>query len=578
MKHYYGDFFLLSTVLLMCIFVINNSDVLAEEYDVDWYGLEYIRAEPANPDASPEARAVLNYIHTIYGEKMLTGQMESGSWDGGPDSEMNYILENTGKLPAIRGLDFIHENDNPNVIKRAIEWWEKGGIPTIMWHWGAPTVGEGYEASKGRIDIESALTPGTDENAAMMADLDRIAAYLEELKEARVPIVWRPLHEVNGHWFWWSKGGPEKAIELWQFMFDYYTDEWELDNLIWAYCYADTPEEEWYPGDQYVDLAGPDTYNKGYVPPQMMFTFTEDIVGHEMPIIYHECGPMPDPEKNFEKGMTWAWFMNWHTSWLYDQPVDHLQYVYDHHITLTLDELPDILAPVLGTVPEFVGEFSSIRKDMSNEAWSVEYMLDDLFQGIDGKNLRYRAESSNSELVTVDIDENNKFIISYNAGTTGESVLELIAANENGRENRQEILVHVLDTSKDLAKYRPVEVSSAKNTSAFSPENINDGKNNTRWVSENGDEQWVIIDLEKERMVERVMLSWGEIYAETFAIEVSTDKRQWREVYKEDNGDGGISIIRFDPAEAQYIKLKLIESAENNGFSINQMTVFGSKI
>ena len=32
-------------------------------------------ATPVNPDASPEARALLNFIHAMYGKKTLSGQM-----------------------------------------------------------------------------------------------------------------------------------------------------------------------------------------------------------------------------------------------------------------------------------------------------------------------------------------------------------------------------------------------------------------------------------------------------------------------------------------------------------------------
>ena len=39
---------------------------------------------------------------------------------GSPDYEMNYIKEHTGRLPMIRGFDFIH-NDFEGVTKRAKE-------------------------------------------------------------------------------------------------------------------------------------------------------------------------------------------------------------------------------------------------------------------------------------------------------------------------------------------------------------------------------------------------------------------------------------------------------------------------
>ena len=182
-------------------------------------------AEPkplSNPDASPEAKEVYRYIASIYGKAILAGQQESTWVNRNPDDEMDYIKKVSGKLPAIRGLDYMAYN---GVTERAIAWWQKGGIPTICWHWGAPTKGSGYEASKRSIDVNEALTPGTTLNKAMMADLDRTAAELAKLRDAHVPVLWRPFHELNGGWFWWGKGGPDAFKRLWTLMYKQYTQD-----------------------------------------------------------------------------------------------------------------------------------------------------------------------------------------------------------------------------------------------------------------------------------------------------------------------------------------------------------------
>jgi len=335
-------------LFLLIVICVSSSSVLAGSF-FKFEGSELentkdiIYANPVTPHPSPEARALLNYLYSIYGQKMLAGQMES-IWVDGPDYELNYIKEHTGKLPAIRGLDFINEEDNDNVVQRAIDWWRRGGIPTIMWHWGAPTIGEGYEASKGTIDIEAALTPGTAEYKAMMADLDRIADHLQKLKEANVPIIWRPLHEHNGGWFWWSKGGPEQFNRLWRFMFNYFVNERGLNNLIWVLGYTSEADPAWYPGEEYVDLAGADTYDGGAEPRVRMFNSVRKVVGLNEPVVYHECGVMPDPELSKEQGVHWSWFMTWHTTWLTDNnPIDHIKDVYNSKFVLTLDELPNVM-------------------------------------------------------------------------------------------------------------------------------------------------------------------------------------------------------------------------------------------
>ncbi|MEJ6950040.1 glycosyl hydrolase [Natronospora cellulosivora (SeqCode)] len=333
---------------------------------------------PVTPNASSEAKALLNFHYSILGEKMLTGQMESGTIDWGPDSEMDYIFANTGVLPSIRGLDFVYKFDNHNVVQRAIEWWDDGGIPSIIWHWGVPTIGEGYETSLESFDIELALTPGTYENQYMMDDLERIADHLEAIMDANVPILWQPLHEVNGNKFWWSKGGSELAIELWQFIFEYLVYERDLNNLIWTYSFADYPEEEWFPGDEYVDIISVTSNLQGKLPANEMYFNALEIVDTDIPVIYRS-NTMPDPEANFEEGMTWIGFKNWHSDYLYEQSIEHIKYVYHHDLTINLYDLPNII-------------------DYIDEDDKEQYNIDIVIGGV------LREEHSN--LFTVTYDEN----------------------------------------------------------------------------------------------------------------------------------------------------------------------------
>lgn len=293
--------------------------------------------KPVNPDATPEAVRLLEYIYSIYGTKILSGQQES-YWVDGPDYEMNYIKEHTGKLPAIRGLDLIEYN---GVAERAIEWWELGGIPSICWHWGAPTKGDGYEASKETIDVVEALTPGTELHIDMMRGLDRAAAELKILQDAGVPVLWRPLHELDGGWFWWSKSGSEPFKQLWRLMYDYFTYEKGLNNLIWVFGYTTDAKAEWYPGDEYLDIAGADHYGEGAK--KDMYDDVVAIVGEKIPVCYHENGPIPDPDALISEEARWAWFLTWHTIHIEEQNTpEHLDKVYNHDYVLTLDELPDL--------------------------------------------------------------------------------------------------------------------------------------------------------------------------------------------------------------------------------------------
>jgi hypothetical protein len=297
------------------------------------------KVDLVTPQPSKEAKALFAYLNDMYGKKILSGQM----WASWGYNELKYIKEVTGKQPAIRGMDFIHNRENDAEVKRAIDWWKGGGIPTIMWHWGAPSVGEGYENSKKPVSIDSIFIEGTPQNKSFWSELKNKADLLEKIRDANVPVLWRPYHELNGNWFWWGKQGPENFKKLWKTMFDYFVHKRKLNNLIWVLCFTGDPQGEWYPGKEYVDIAGPDTYASNDSPQTPMYKKMKDIVGDNMLIAFHECGIPPDPDKCKTEGTMWSWWMEWHTGHLKKVDKEYLKLVYNHELVITLDEVPDII-------------------------------------------------------------------------------------------------------------------------------------------------------------------------------------------------------------------------------------------
>ncbi len=295
----------------------------------------------SNQNAIPAAQAVYAWMQEIHGSACLTGQMES-TWMSSPDYEMDFILKHTGKLPVIRGLDFMH-NDFTGVANRAIAWWEQGGIPHICWHTGSDFA-SGYNESKSHnLNWEATLTPGTPEYAALIAAMDRAVPALQRLEDAGVPVLWRPFHELDGGWFWWSKGGSDAFVRLWQLMYSRYTDYWGLDNLIWVLGYSGNGGNmaAWYPGDAYVDLIGADSYTPGAN--GHLYAEVAAIAPEGMPIVFHECGAIPTEAQMKQADAPWVMFMVWHTSYLTDGKSNtpaSLQAIYDSEWFITLDEAP----------------------------------------------------------------------------------------------------------------------------------------------------------------------------------------------------------------------------------------------
>ena len=71
----------------------------------------------SNPKAAPEAVRLYEYLCSIEGRGILAGQQEHPAKHH-QGSDLRYIKAVSGKLPAIRGLDYIH-NDFDSVNRRA---------------------------------------------------------------------------------------------------------------------------------------------------------------------------------------------------------------------------------------------------------------------------------------------------------------------------------------------------------------------------------------------------------------------------------------------------------------------------
>lgn len=288
----------------------------------------------STPNSSIEARALYAELLQYQAEKkILSGQM----WAPWGIDEIEYIYEVTGKYPAVRGHDLIHEASNEREIELLIDWYRKGGIPTLMWHWGAPTLGEGYEESKGTIDMSKCFIEGTPEHKAMWNDLKRVADWLTVLKEANVPVLWRPMHEFDGKWFWYGKGGGAHFVKLWETMYNYFANDRELNNLIWVLCHSDKLDDTYIPDKKYFDFAGPDTYTQDSQ--EKLYHAVSEMYGKNTLIPLHECGTIPDPDICLENNTMWSWWMLWHTMHLTKIDKDELRQIYHHPAVLTLDEL-----------------------------------------------------------------------------------------------------------------------------------------------------------------------------------------------------------------------------------------------
>lgn len=317
---------------------IDSADSLVESYSQTKEKKEEIKFKLSNPNADKTTQQVYQYIASLTNNGVLSGQQES-TWMGSVDYEMDYIYDKTGKYPALRGLDYMND-DFKGVNERAEKWWNEGGLVTICWHTGYDFNGEWNEAMKTEVkDWDKVLTEGTAEYDAFVKGMDKAAEALLELQKKGVTVLWRPFHEFDGAWFWWGKGGSDNFVKLWQLMYDRYTNHWGLNNLIWVLGYSGNGNnyESWYPGDEYCDIVGADSYNGG-AQGKLAEKITK-FVGGSKPLCFHECGTNPTEAEL--KEVPWTWFMTWHTDHIVNQnDPDKLKTLYNSSYVITKDELP----------------------------------------------------------------------------------------------------------------------------------------------------------------------------------------------------------------------------------------------
>jgi mannan endo-1,4-beta-mannosidase len=234
---------------------------------------------PINPNASPEARALLDYLYRISGHQTLSGQHNQPGLKTGPSGMCDKVNELVGKYPAAWGYDFGFRtngldgiNHRPAIIAEAIQQHQRGSIITLTWHAVCPLDDEPNEWKQSvwhkmtEAEWNELVTPGMPLNRHWQAQVDVIAGFLKQLQVARVPVLWRPYHEMNGDWFWWCGKKGERGFKLlWRLMYDRFVNHHHLDNLLWVWSPNAPggivgPYADYFPGRDAVDVLAVDVY------------------------------------------------------------------------------------------------------------------------------------------------------------------------------------------------------------------------------------------------------------------------------------------------------------------------------
>lgn len=350
-----------------------------------WFDLDYIAVQNGsgikdsvyekaastlvNPNANQKTQNIMDYLKSIYGKHTLSGQ----SCTLNKNTEAETLYNETGKYPALRLFDLIFCSpasswQNSDEVTLAMDWDKGGGLTSFQWHWHAPKGGASFYTKDTSFDISKAVTDYdistkslsdikamyeagqiSEECYLLVRDIDVISGYLDKLQQAGVTVLWRPLHEASGGWFWWGAKGAAPYLWLYKLMFNRQTYYHHLNNLIWVW---NGQSAEWYPGDDYCDIVGTDIYASAhnYSVQSDQFMNTANFANGNKMTALSENGVMMDPDLMVRDNTYWLWFGVWYGDYLINSSgvlndtyteSAMVKKVYNSEAVITRDELPD---------------------------------------------------------------------------------------------------------------------------------------------------------------------------------------------------------------------------------------------
>lgn len=298
-----------------------------------------------NAQKNEKTMEVWNYLREVYGKQVITCQqmMDTAAYE-------DLVFYNATKdLTAMKGFDFIfctgsyHSDD---MIDNAIKWSkESGGLCAFTWHWNVPkdidNPESGYAFYTDEItnfDQVNAVTPGTKEYETVIHDIDLIATKIQRMESEGVTILFRPLHEASGAWFWWGLQGRDSATnevfqKLWYMLYDRLENYHKLTNIIWVWN-GQNPHTAIHPNafdiegiDRYYDQEDISAdalsayYAKCWGELEGYDKYCAELAGMESTgkmMALTECGYIPDPEGIKANNTMWLYYMVWNGDFIYE--------------------------------------------------------------------------------------------------------------------------------------------------------------------------------------------------------------------------------------------------------------------
>jgi mannan endo-1,4-beta-mannosidase len=286
----------------------------------------------ASAFAPTSKAALLTYLNGISGQNTIAGQ-HNREPNSDPTTYTRVAQSITGQTPGLWGGDFLFEGADvaarQTMVNEAILQWQGGSVVTLTWHFCPPTTGTScHWESPGAPAIKDyhlsdaqwneLITNGSGLNNAFKRRLDEAVPYLRQLQSAGVPVIFRPVHEMNEGWSWWGgRPGANGSRKLYQIVHDYLVGTQGITSMVWSWNVKDTDMGsigDYWPGASYVDMASLDIWVKK-TPSASDYQAMLNVAGGK-PIALGEVGTVPSAEL-LASQPRWTYFMVW-AEWLTD--------------------------------------------------------------------------------------------------------------------------------------------------------------------------------------------------------------------------------------------------------------------
>ena len=355
----------------------------------------------SNENAGEAAQELMDIISGCYGKYIITGQYAADN----DNSELDLIYRTTGKYPVIRCSNLSvargSYDESYKEIEACADWYRNGGIPCVSWYWNAPaekssfrTEETDFSLSDAMTDIDIAMLTQEEirglygegnisgECYSLILDIDSMAGQLTSLKNKGIPVLWRPLPEGSGDWYWWGASGADAYKWLWNLLYTRLTGYFELDNLIWIW---NGQSEGTLVDESTFDIAAVDIYHSGEKDYGSSFyenfAAVQKFAGSKKPIALSECGSVPDVDSSYRDNALWSFFGLWFGEYIEDENSEYsekytsrenLIKTYNSEGALTLDEFTAIRGekeiPEITVQTEKVTEPASAEEETSTSA------------------------------------------------------------------------------------------------------------------------------------------------------------------------------------------------------------------